>query len=202
MASNPWDVRYDVDEFYYGTEPNDFLRDEAHRLSPGARVLCLADGEGRNGVFLAQQGCQVVAVDGSRVGLDKGQRLAASRGVTMEAVCADLAVYEVGEARWDGIASIWCHLPQPLRREVHAKCVAGLKPGGWFLLEAYHPRQLGYGTGGPPTTALMMTLDALREELEGLELVRASELDRDVQEGGGHQGMSAVVQVVARKPLA
>lgn len=200
MSSNLWDERYASDEFYYGTEPNDFLAAQASRLPPRARVLCLAEGEGRNAVFLAGLGHQVTAVDGSAVGLRKAQRLAAQRGVALETVTADLADYALGDQQWDAVVSVWCHLPEPLRRQVHAGVVRGLVPGGWLILEAYHPRQIGRGTGGPPTPALMMTLDALRLELAGLEWQHAAEIERDVREGPGHSGPSAVTQVVARKP--
>lgn len=199
MTLNPWDERYGSQDFYYGTEPNDFLRQQVSQLKPGARALCLAEGEGRNAVFLAQNGFAVTAVDGSRVGLEKLKRLAESKGVKVETVVSDLRDYVIGEDRWDGIVSVWCHLPRELRREVHACCVRGLRQGGVFLLEAYTPDQLRFKTGGPSSADLMPTLAELKTELHGLELVVGSEQERDVQEGKGHSGRSAVVQVVARR---
>lgn len=200
MSSNPWDERYADASFYYGTDANDFLIAQAHRLPPKARVLCLAEGEGRNAVYLAGLGHQVTAVDGSAVGLEKAQRFAQERGVGLQTVVADLAEYAIGEAQWDAVISVWCHLPEPLRRQVHAGVIQGLAPGGILILEAYHPRQIGRGTGGPPTPLLMMTLEALREELDGLEWLHAGEIEREVREGAGHNGPSAVTQAVARKP--
>lgn len=200
MASNPWDERYSASTFYYGTAPNDFLVAQAQRLAPGARVLCLAEGEGRNAVYLASLGHRVTAVDGSAVGLRKAEQLAAERQVSLQTVVSDLAEFDLGEQQWDAVVSVWCHLPEPLRREVHAGVVRGLAPGGWLILEAYHPRQVGRGTGGPPTAQLMMTLDALRGELAGLDWQHAAEIERDVREGAGHNGLSAVTQVAARKP--
>ena len=194
-----WDQRYGTDEYFYGTEPNDFLREQARLIRPGGDVLCLAEGEGRNAVHLASLGLRVTAVDGSAVGLDKMRRLAQSRGLEVAGIVSDLADFAIAPQAWDAIVSIWCHVPAPLRGRLHRGAVAGLRPGGILILEAYRPRQLEFRTGGPPTADLMMTLDALRPELAGLDLVVAQEIERVVQEGKGHLGPSAVVQVVARK---
>jgi SAM-dependent methyltransferase len=191
---NFWDSRYSESGFAYGTEPNAFLRSMADRI-PRGRVLSLADGEGRNSVYLAGLGHEVVAVDSSRVGMAKAARLAAERGVRVETVVADLADFVIEPASWEGIVSIFCHLPQPLRARVHADAVRGLRPGGVFLLEAYTPKQLEYRTGGPPVLELLVTLEALREELRGLDLVHAVETEREVREGRLHHGPAAVVQV-------
>ncbi len=193
-----WDQRYATDEYVYGTAPNDFLRESASSLPPG-RVLCLAEGEGRNSVFLAGMGFRVTAVDGSAVGLAKAQKLAAEAAVTVDHIVADLAEFRIEPESWDGVVSIFCHLPPPVRRQLHAGVVAGLKPGGVLILEAYTPRQLEYGTGGPPHAELMMTLAGLQEELAGLEFLHGAELEREVFEGRLHTGRGAVVQVVARK---
>lgn len=195
---NNWDQRYSAADFYYGTEPNEFLRAQAAALPPHGRVLCLAEGEGRNAVFLAGLGHAVTAVDGSAVGLQKARRLAAARGTTISTVTADLADYVIEPGSWDAIVSIWCHLPRDMRARVHRACVSGLRPGGIFLLEAYTPRQLAFGTGGPSTAELMPTLAELRGELAGLDLLQAAELERTVHEGQGHHGPSAVVQILAR----
>lgn len=193
-----WDQRYAADEYVYGTRPNDFLASVVDRL-PMGRVLCLAEGEGRNAVFLAEQGFEVTAVDSSAVGLAKACKLAGQRGVHIETVVADLTHYEIVPECWDVLVAIFCHLPPPLRRAVHAQAVAGLRPGGAFVLEAYTPAQLQHGTGGPPVVELMMTLDGLREELAGLHFEHALETERDIQEGRFHAGVGAVVQVLAYK---
>jgi SAM-dependent methyltransferase len=193
-----WNERYAVDEYVYGSAPNDFLASVIERL-PTGRVLCLAEGEGRNAVYLAEQGFEVTAVDSSPVGLDKARKLAGQRGVHIETVVADLAHYEIVPESWDAIVAIFCHLPPLLRRAVHAQAVAGLRPGGAFVLEAYTPAQLKHGTGGPPVLELMMTLDGLREELAGLRFEHAFEIERDIQEGRFHAGVGAVVQVLANK---
>ncbi len=194
-----WDERYSQAEYVYGKNPNDFLVNVIQQI-PKGRVLCLADGEGRNGVYLAQQGCQVTAVDGSSVGLEKSRKLAVERSVEIETIVADLAEFPIQPNSWDAIVSIFCHLPPTVRAHVHRQVISGLRSGGVFVLEAYTPRQLQFKTGGPPTAELTMELLTLQQELEGLEFKHAVELERDIQEGLFHQGRSAVVQVLAVKP--
>lgn len=197
---NRWDERYAAEGYFYGTEPNDFLRDRYTAIPADGEVLCLGEGEGRNAVFLAQHGRRVVALDQSALGLRKAEQLAASRSVRIATLQADLTSYAIEPLRWDGIVSIWCHLPSALRADVHRRVVTGLRPGGVFLLEAYTPDQIACGTGGPKEIDLLPTLADLRRELVGLDLVHAVERERVVVEGRGHSGLSAVVQVLARKP--
>lgn len=194
-----WDERYSEPGFAYGTEPNDFLRQMQERI-PSGRVLCLGEGEGRNAVYLAQQGYAVTAVDASSVGLNKARDLARERGVSIETAHSDLAHVDIEPGYWSGIVSVWCHVPKLLRERLHRQVVSGLVPGGVLILEAYTPAQLQWGTGGPPTAELMMQLSDLREELAGLTFEHALELERDVHEGRYHNGHSAVVQIVAIKP--
>lgn len=194
-----WDERYGAESFYYGTEPNDFLKENAKRIPPQGRVLCLAEGEGRNAVFLASLGFQVTAVDGSAVGLKKLKELAEARGVCVETQVSDLADYVIQPESWDAVVSIWCHLPEKLRKQVHAQAVRGLKKNGVWLSEAYHPRQLHYKTGGPSSADLMVTSEILKKELGELKFEILREMDREIQEGQGHSGISAVVQCVGVK---
>lgn len=194
-----WDERYSDPEFAYGTAPNAFLEAQAHRI-PDGPVLCLAAGEGRNAVWLAGQGREVTAVDASPVGLEKGDRLARERGVSVHWVRADLADFTIAPGHWAGIVSIFAHLPPDLRRRVHAAAVAGLRPGAVLLLEAYTPMQLAYGTGGPPVAEMMMDLDTIETELAGLDFEIARECEREVREGKYHTGLGHVVQVVGRRP--
>ncbi len=194
-----WDQRYSSEDYAYGTEPNEFLVAMAPRL-PAGRILCLGEGEGRNAVWLAGQGHEVTAVDASAVGLEKAQRLASSRGLTIMTVHADLATYPIEPAAWDGIVSIFCHLAPELRADLHRRCAVGLRHGGLMLLEAYTPRQVGRSTGGPPTVELMMDAETLRAELAGLDFLELRECEREVHEGAFHNGPGAVVQLVARKP--
>ncbi|MGA1368813.1 MAG: SAM-dependent methyltransferase [Blastocatellia bacterium] len=194
-----WDERYGSGEYVYGREPNEFLVAKA-RMIPRGRVLSLADGQGRNGVYLAGLGYAVTAVDSSAVGLQMARELAVERGVPLTTIVADLADYAPGEACWEGIVSIFCHLPSALRRSVLAKMVRALVPGGVLLLEAYTPAQLQFDTGGPRDADLLASLADLREDLSGLTLVHAFEGERSVIEGTLHRGRAAVVQVVAVKP--
>ena len=196
---NLWDERYSNTEFWYGTEPNDFLRMHANAISPGGKVLCLAEGEGRNAVYLASLGYSVLAVDQSSVGLQKALGLARTKGVSLTTEVANLENYSIPAGEFDAIVSIWAHVPRSIRMPLHKSVLGALKPGGVFILEAYHPRQLEFKTGGPPSAELMMTIEDLKEELNGLHLVIAQELEREVQEGKGHFGLSAVTQVLAKK---
>ena len=194
-----WDTRYSTTEYMFGTEPNTFLVEVSGRIPPGGQVLSLAEGEGRNAVYLAARGYDVTGVDASRVGLEKAQRLAAERSLKITTVVADLAQFPIEPAGWDGIISIFCHLPPPLRATLHRKVVAGLRPGGVFILEAYTPRQLTFKTGGPSHADLMPDLATLKVELAGLRLEHAAEVERDVLEGPGHFGRGAVVQILGVK---
>jgi len=193
-----WDQRYGDKNYVYGTEPNDFLKENAQQI-PQGKILCLAEGEGRNAVWLAQQGYEVTAVDSSNIGLQKAEQLALERGVSISTVCADLAHFDMDVDQWDGIVSIFCHLPQPLRQRVHSHCITALRSGAVMLLEAYTPQQLTYKTGGPPITEMMMDSTLLKAELEGLEFLYLKECVRDIHEGELHNGPGAVVQLLARK---
>lgn len=194
-----WEQRYGADGYVFGTEPNDFLREHVGDLPTGA-VLCLAEGEGRNAVFLAGAGFAVSSIDLTDAGVAKTRRLAAERGVHVDAVQGDLADADLGRDRWQAIVSIFAHTPPPVRRAVHRRVVQALAPGGVFLLEAYTPDQIGRGTGGPPTPDLTPTLAQLLDELDGLEVLHGVELERSVVEGPGHTGVGAVVQLIARRP--
>jgi SAM-dependent methyltransferase len=194
-----WDERYSDEDYAYGTEPNDFLVEAAHYL-PKGRTLCIGEGEGRNAVWLAGQGYQVTALDNSSVGLGKAQQLARSRGTSIETVHADLAEYIFEEEHWDGIVSIFCHLPPELRKKVHRRLISALRPGGVLVLEAYTPDQLELGTGGPAVKEMTMDLEGLEAELKGLSFAHGKELQRPVNEGKYHNGIGSVVQVVGIKP--
>ncbi len=194
-----WNDRYGAagDSYIYGTAPNEFLAAVADRIPPGP-VLCLAGGEGRNGVHLAALGHAVTSVDLAAAGLAKARALADRRGVALTTVVADLNDFVIGERAWAGIVAIFMHLPPALRAKVLARAAAGLRPGGVFVLECYSPAQLAFNTGGPRDVALLPTLAALRTELAGLEFLHGQELERDILEGDGHTGRGAVVQVIAR----
>ena len=198
-----WNHRYSEPGYAYGTAPNDFLKQQFKHLPATGEVLCLAEGEGRNAVFLARQGYRVTAVDQSQVGLEKALELAKKNKVAITTIQADLANYDVGVNQWDGIVSIAAHVPSSLRKDLHAKVITGLKKSGIFLLEAYTVEHLKMeGVGGPPAAQqdLFMSLNDLQAELEGLDFIIAQETKRNLSEGKYHQGYSAVVQFLARKP--
>lgn len=202
-----WDERYSDDEYVYGTTPNSFLAGAVDRIRCNhnheyhSKVLSLGEGEGRNAVFLAEHGCYVTAVDASKIGLSKAEKLAKARGVAIKVIHSDLAHLEIEPETWDAIVSIFCHVPSQLRKELHRKVVAGLRPGGVLILEAYTPSQLALKTGGPQDVDMTMSLDQLKTELAGLVFEHAKELEREVVEGKFHTGKGAVVQIIARKSL-
>lgn len=193
-----WNDRYRNPDYVYGTTPNDFLAAVATEI-PAGPVLCLAEGEGRNAVFLAGRGHAVTAVDQSEAGLAKARALAQAKNVPLTTIAADLADFKIAPEAWAAIVAIFMHLPPALRRSVLAHAAVGLRRGGVFVMEAYTPAQLGRGTGGPNDVTLLPTLAALQAELGDLEWLVARELDRDVHEGIGHGGPSSVVQVLARR---
>ncbi len=198
MSAEHWNARYSETDYIYGIAPNAFLQSVFHTIPKGA-VLCLGDGEGRNGVFLAEQGYTVTSVDYSDVGLRKAKALAALRGVQIQTVLCDLSAFTIEPRAWTGIVSIFCHLPPSLRKTVHAQVVAGLTQNGVLILEAYSPKQLQYGTGGPKQEELLMPLNDVMRELNGLSFEMAHEIERDVIEGKYHTGKASVIQILARK---
>jgi SAM-dependent methyltransferase len=141
-----WNSRYAHSEYQFGVEPNDFLVEVADQM-PAGKTLCLADGEGRNGVYLAARGHQLTSIDLSSEGLAKARKLAEERNVVVDTIEANLIEYDLGEAVWDSIVSIFFHLPSAIRRPFHKKVAKALKPGGVLVLEAYTPAQLEFGTG-------------------------------------------------------
>ena len=196
MSSHFWDERFRADEYAYGREPNAFLLEQAGRIA-GGRVLCLAEGEGRNAVFLAGLGHDVTAVDFSGEGLRKTERLARERGVKITTVHADLAAYELELECFTGVVAIFAHLLPLIRQRLHAQVARALVPGGVFILEAYRPEQLAFDTGGPRDPSLLMTFDDLKRELFPLTIEIGREVERDIREGAYHSGLSATVQVLA-----
>ena len=198
---NFWDQAFDAPGYKYGTEPNAFLRAQAHRLHARSSVLVPGDGEGRNGVWLACQGHAVLSVDNSAVGLRKAGELAAEHGVQLRTRQADLAAWTPAPASADAVVLTNVHLPAPLRSAVHRTLARALRPGGWLLLEAFHPQQLQYQSGGPKDAALLYTLAQLRADFDGLlHEVLAQECTVELDEGPGHHGPAHVVRWVGCAP--
>jgi cyclopropane fatty-acyl-phospholipid synthase-like methyltransferase len=192
-----WNQRYSNDEFAYGTEPNSFLVANARLLT--GPVLSLAEGEGRNAVFLASLGLDVLGVDGSEVGLAKAQKLAESKGVRISIEVADLATYEPPSNFYGSVVSISAHLPSDVRRRLYPLVEKSLKPGGIILLEAYSKSQLARNTGGPKDPDMLMTADGIVNEFPHCEVILCQEIEREVVEGEFHTGLASVVQFIGRK---
>ncbi len=196
-----WNERFKQPEYVFGRQPNAFLASQAHRLRPGARALVLADGEGRNGVWLAAQGLDVLSVDVSSAAQDKARALAAEHGVLVRFEQVDLAAWDMGHARFDLVVAIFIQFaPAPLRDRLLAEIQAALAPGGLVLLEGYRPEQLSNRTGGPPAPEYMYTAELLRGAFAELTILELVERDVDLHEGSAHVGMSALIDLVARRP--
>mmetsp|Transcript_43054 Transcript_43054/g.107739 ORF Transcript_43054/g.107739 Transcript_43054/m.107739 type:complete len:212 (-) Transcript_43054:171-806(-) len=196
-----WDERYDCEDYAYGTTPNDFLKESCASLPPKSKILCLAEGEGMNLVFLASLGHSVHGVDASAIGLAKAQKLAEQSGVAdrVTTQTVDFNDYDMGTSEWDAIVVISCNMMPPLRQKVHNAIPNALKPGGTLFLEAYTPKQLELKTGGPPTLEMLFTSEMMAEDFKGLKLERNEMLERDVVEGKFHTGKAAVIQVIGVK---
>jgi SAM-dependent methyltransferase len=198
MQTNPmWNQRYSGEEFAYGTEPNSFLEENAKLLT--GPVLSLGEGEGRNAVFLASLGLDVLGVDGSEVGLAKALNLAKSKGVHIRTEVADLATYEPPASSYGSVVSIFAHLPSDVRKRLYPLVWQSLKPGGMILLEAYSKSQLSRDTGGPKDPDMLMTTADIRNELPTCEVILCHEIQREVVEGDFHSGLASVVQFIGRK---
>lgn len=197
-----WNERFGGEDYFYGTSPNAFLASQASRLSPCLSALSVADGEGRNGVWLAEQGLDVRAIDFSEKGLQKSRKLAESRGVSLQTEQVDVHTWDWGENRFDVIVAIFIQFASPQERSaLHQAIQRALKPGGLLLLQGYRPKQLEYRTGGPSSVDNLYDADVLRRDFAALEILELREHDSVISEGPGHSGMSALVDLVARKPL-
>jgi SAM-dependent methyltransferase len=195
-----WEARFAAPGYLFGTEPNAFLRRQAHRLRPGLSALAVADGEGRNGVWLAEQGLDVLSVDFSPTAIAKSRALAQARGVAVRAVEADLATWPWPIAEFDVIAAIFFQFATPaLRSRLFAGMKQALKPGGLLLIEGYRPKQLEYRTGGPSQIEHFYTRGLLEREFADLASIEIAEHDSLVNEGSGHAGMSALIDLVGTK---
>jgi SAM-dependent methyltransferase len=202
MTSAFWNERYSKPELVYGAGPNGFLAAQAGRLPRRGRALDIGAGEGRNALFLASLGLDVLAVDQSDVGMRKTQELAKERGLSLATRAVDLSDFAAEPGSFDVVTSIFVHLPAELRGRVHAGVRSWLRPRGVYVLEAYAPDQVSRGTGGPKDPALLAPLETILAELDGLTVEHRATVVRNVTEGVFHAGDASVVQVVARKAAA
>lgn len=197
-----WNARYAGDAYLFGTEPAAFVRNRAALIPPAARVLCVADGEGRNSVHLARLGHAVTAFDLSPAAVAKARRLAAGEGV---AVDFHVATIEGWDWSWqvDAVVAIFIQFVGPdARAALFADLARAIRPGGLLLLHGYAPRQVGYGTGGPPRAENMYTRGLLHDAFAGWEVLASADYDATITEGRGHSGLSGLIDFVARKPDA
>jgi cyclopropane fatty-acyl-phospholipid synthase-like methyltransferase len=195
-----WDERYATEDYRFGTEPNAFLVAEAHRIRPGAHVLAVADGEGRNGVYLAGRGALVHSVDGSAVAVEKARRLATARGVTLELERADLFHWRWPVAAYDAVVAIFVQFVTAEDRPAFfARLKEALGPGGVLLLEGYRIEQLAYGTGGPRDASHLYSEGMLATAFADMQIISLRAYDAVIEEGTGHSGMSALIDLVAVK---
>ena len=195
-----WDAHYADEAYIFGTAPNVFLAAQQALLKPGQSVLAVADGEGRNGVWLAQQGLDVLSVDISPMGQAKAKQLAQKKNVAIRFEEADLSEWDWGKDKYDVIVAIFVQFSGPeMRTRMFQNMKQALKPGGLLILQGYTPKQLDYKTGGPGQVENLYTKDMLQEYFADMQILHLHEHEEFVSEGTKHHGMSALVDMVARK---
>lgn len=195
-----WDLRYAGSAFHFGERPNDYLRSQGWRLSPGQRALAAGDGEGRNGVWLAEQGLEVTALDWSETGMAKARALAERRGVAMRTVVADVTTWDWPDSGFDLVAWIFVHLPPADRLAAARGVLHSLAPGGLLVLECFSPAQEGRRSGGPKDPSLLWDRAAVERAFGSLEVLELLEGTVLLDEGPKHQGHAEVVRAVLRRP--
>jgi SAM-dependent methyltransferase len=195
-----WEERFAAPGYLFGTEPNAFLKRQAHLLKPGLKALSVADGEGRNGVWLAEQGLEVETFDFSPKAVAKARELAKMRGLSLKTEVADLFEYQWPNAAYDVIAAIFFQFAgADTRAGVFAGIKRALKPGGLLLMQGYRVGQTKYGTGGPANPDNHWTRALIKQHFSDMSSLDISEHDSEIREGTHHVGMSALIDVVARK---
>lgn len=198
-----WSQRYrDAGEDYlFGVAPCRFLATHRNVLDSGATALSVADGEGRNSVWLAEQGLAVTALEISPIALEKARRLARGRGVEVDFTQADMLTMDWPPATYDFVVGIFIQFVGPQEREIQfARLKQAVKPGGLLLLHGYTPKQIEYKTGGPSAVENLYTEDLLRRAFADFQIEALHAYEADVDEGKGHRGRSALIDLVARKP--
>lgn len=197
-----WDERYSGEDYLFGTAPAQFLLRHRDLIRPGGTALCVADGEGRNSVWLAEQGLSVTAWDSSAVALEKGRRLARGRNVSVEFLQADAQSFDWPERQYDHVVAIFVQFAPPdLRAAMFDGMLRAAKPGGLVMLHGYTPDQMGRGTGGPPCPDHMYTVPMLTERFGDYEILQLREYEADLQEGRGHSGPSSLIDLILRNDL-
>jgi len=199
MDEHFWNERYKEEEYAYGIRPNDFLEKNSSLIKANSNILCIAEGEGRNAVFLAKQGHNVTAIDFSIEGLNKAQNLAKKENVQTTTILQDLANYQFEENKWDCIVSVFAHFNPILRKQIHKQLYNALKPNGILILEAYTPLQLEFNTGGPKKIDMLYNEGMLKDDFINFKSLQINLVTREISEGIFHNGKSATVQLIAQK---
>jgi cyclopropane fatty-acyl-phospholipid synthase-like methyltransferase len=194
-----WETRFRAPEYIFGKEPNAFLKAQAHRLRGGGTALSVADGEGRNGVWLAEQGLDVLTIDYSPAALAKARALAAERGVTLRTEVTDVFAWRWPQDAFDVIAAIFIFAAPAERPGFFKNLKGALKPGGLLLIQGYRPEQFQYRTGGPPDAERLYTRAILEQAFGDMAELDIREHDSTISEGSAHVGMSALIDLIARK---
>lgn len=200
-ATQFWNQRFDKPEFIFGKEPNEYLVEQAkHFLKPQDKVLCIADGEGRNGVWLAKQGMRVVGFDASDIALAKAEQFALDNHVEVEYSFSDTDSFTWQANTYDAVIGIFIQFADPAMRErIFKQTYEALKPGGIFILQGYTPKQLEYKTGGPSLIEHLYTEEMIRNLAKGFQILDLCCYEKELSEGARHTGMSALLGLVARK---
>jgi cyclopropane fatty-acyl-phospholipid synthase-like methyltransferase len=197
-----WDARFSSDEYIFGTEPNVWLAQHADLFKPGMRVLAVADGEGRNSVWMAKLGLQVDAFDISPVGIEKAKRLAQQQGVDVNFSIHGIEDYPWTTGDYDAVVAIFIQFADPdTRAALFKRMKSALKPDGVVILQGYTPKQLDYKTGGPPNLSHLYTEDLLQEAFGDLNISELRAYEDVLTEGTQHHGQSALIGLVARRPF-
>jgi SAM-dependent methyltransferase len=200
MKNNPadfWNERYAKEEFIYGTEPNDFFKQQLDKLKPG-KILLPAEGEGRNAVYAASQGWEVMAIDFSIKGKEKALQLAKMKGVNITYEVTRLQEFQSDE-KFDVIGLCFAHFPAELRKQIHQHVLEFLKTGGHVIFEAFSKAQLGNASGGPKTRDMLFSIEDIRDEFTQLEFELLEQKTRELSEGNYHKGKAELIRFVGKK---
>lgn len=195
---NKWQKRFDTEEYVFGKEPNVFLREAAERFQPGPDVLAVAEGEGRNAVYLAERGCRVTIWDFAESGLRKARELADEKDVRLQTCVQDLAEADWQKNAFDAVICVFGHFEPELRKRTLEGIRETVKPGGLFITEVYAKEQLDYGTGGPKDWAYLYEMDDF-DVFSDWEIMHFEKKEVERHEGSGHNGLSCVIQYAGRK---
>lgn len=202
MQANRWNDKFSKEGFMYGLHPNEFIKKHVHLVPEKGEVLCLAEGEGRNAIYLASLGFRTQALDASDVGLDKLSKRAQEEGLTIETTLIDLKDWKLTR-QYDAIVASFMHLPEPLRSETFKTAIEALKPQGYMIMEFFSKDQMrgDFPSGGPKDLELLYDVEALQAifQSQAVEILQLNQEEDILDEGWGHQGPASLIRVILRK---